>query len=230
MIFAFWWKSKPLKGPDRWYLYVMSAYLFSFLWIFISYADIIDKYRFLAFLPINLLFWIGPLLFQFSKSKLYNNFRFRGQDLKHYIIPIAHFSFYFFAFLLPSDQKFGLFKQEYYSLYKVYEDASFGIIMFLYCYFGYRFIKHEQWLVSDSTSRSEIVKISWMRRFFKLFFLASFIHLGHGLFFILNSFIFKISIQNNYLELMNLFVFMTCMGWLGFHAVIMKALPKPVKF
>ncbi len=111
MIFAFWWKSKPLKGPDRWYLYVMSAYLFSFLWIFISYADIIDKYRFLAFLPINLLFWIGPLLFQFSKSKLYNNFRFRGQDLKHYIIPIAHFSFYFFAFLLPSDQKFGLFNQ-----------------------------------------------------------------------------------------------------------------------
>lgn len=230
MMAAFWYKSRPLQGPNRWYFYIMAGYFFSFLNIFIAHTRLIETRHFFAFLPFNFLFWLGPLLFQFSKSKLYRNFRFSGKDLKHYIIPIAHTSFYVFAFFLPQDQKIGLYNQEYSSLYKPFEEFSFGAIMFLYCYFGYRFIKHEQWSLTKETPRAEIVKISWLRRFFKLFFLSSFIHLGHGLFFICHAFIFKFVIQNNYLELLNILVLMICMIWLGLHAVIMKALPKTTGF
>lgn len=227
MIFAFGWKSRPVKGPDRWYIYGMISYLMSFLWIWLSHSKVFVNMPAFTFFPINFLLWLGPIMFQFIKSKLYVNFRFTGKDLKHFILPIAHLSFYVFAFCLPATQKYGLYTQEYHFLYKPLEEASFGIIMFLYCYFAYRFIKHEQWSITSMTPKPEIVKISWLRRFFKLFFLCAIVHLTNGLFTMLNAFFIKINFETNYLELLNIFVLMVCMGWLGFHAVIMKALPKP---
>lgn len=226
MIFAFGWKSRPVKGPDRWYEYVMLSYLLSFLWMWMISARVQDRANFLSFLPVNLILWPGPVLFHFIKSKLYRNFRFRPRDLKHFIFPLAHLSFYFFAFALPPMRKYNLFLHEYHAIYKPFEDFSFGVIIFLYCYFAYRFIKHEQWSINESTPKAEIVKISWLQRFFKVFFLSSFVHLAYGLFSMANAFIFRIEFENNYLELLHIFVFMICMGWLGFHAVLMKALPK----
>jgi hypothetical protein len=228
ILFAFWWKSKPLKGPDKWYFLSMIAYLFSFVWFVLCYSKTFVEKPSLDFIPINLTFFIGPMLFQFSKMKLYESARFRGKDIKHFILPLGHISFYCFAFLLPPAQKNGLYLQEYMHLYRPYEEASFGIIIFLYCYFSYRFIKHEQWSIKPQTRKSEIIKISWMQRFLKLFFIGSWVYLFNGLFALVNTFFLKISIQNNYLELLSIFVFMISMGWLGFHAVIMKALPKDI--
>lgn len=226
MCFAFWWKSRPIQGPNRWYLYLMLAYLLGFIWLWMVQANVFEKHPFFCFIPINFLLWVGPVLFQFAKSKLYVNFRFKGNDLKHFLIPLAHFSFYGFAFLLPEQQKLGLYNQEYHDLYKVYETASFGLLMFLYCYFAYRFVKHEHWSMSVQTPRAEIIKILWLKRFLKLFFIASWVHLFYGLFSIVDAFFLKWSIKHNYLEFLNMFVIMVCLGWLGFHAVLMKALPK----
>lgn len=228
MIVAFGWKSRPLQGPDRWYIYVMLSYLLSFLWIWLTTSGIFSRVNMLSFLPINLILWVGPVLFHFIKSKLYRNYRFRIKDLKHFLIPLAHLSFYGFVFVLLPGEKYQLYLHDYHNIYKPFEDFSFGVIMFFYCYFAYRFIKHEQWSINTTTPKAEIVKISWLQRFFKLFFLSSFVHLAHGIFALLNSFFIKIVIENNYLELLHIFVFMICMGWLGFHAVIMKALPKAI--
>ncbi|HNA42598.1 MAG TPA: hypothetical protein PLP81_10925, partial [Saprospiraceae bacterium] len=71
MIFAFGWKSRPVKGPDRWYEYVMLSYLLSFLWMWMISARVQDRANFLSFLPVNLILWPGPVLFHFIKSKLY---------------------------------------------------------------------------------------------------------------------------------------------------------------
>lgn len=229
MMVAFGWKSRPVVGPDRWYEYAMLSYLLSFLWIWVTAAALFNRVNELSFIPINFVLWIGPVLFHFVKSKLYRNFRFRARDLKHFLIPLAHLSFYVFAFMQGPAQKYSMFVHKYHSLYKPFEEFSFGVIMFLYCYFAYRFIKHEQWSIHEGTPRAEIVKISWMQRFFKLFFLSSFVHLANGLFAVTNAFFLKMAIENNYLELLHIFVFMICMGWLGFHAVIMKALPKSVR-
>lgn len=226
VIFAFYYKSKPVKGPDKWYLYILIGYLSSFLWIWLSYSSLFKSYQYLIFLPINLSFWIGPFIFFFVKSKLYDNFRSKGKDLKHFILPISHISFYVFAFLMPIEKKVSLYFGNYQDFYKPIELASFGLIYFLYLYFAYRFIKHEQWSITHNKSREFLIKIEWIRRFIKILWTGSWVYLCFGLLYVLNNFFLKIHFKNNYLELMSLLTFMFSMGWLGLHAVLMKVLPK----
>ena len=226
VIIAFTYKSRPLKGPDRWYLYILISYFASFIWIWLSYSTIFKLWPSSLFLPVNLSFCIGPVIFFFVKSKLYENFRASGSDLKHFILPISHVSFYVFAFLMPIEKKATLYFGSYQLLYKPIEQASFGIIYFFYLYFAYRYIKHEQWSITKDNSREFRIKIEWIRRFIKILWAGSFIYLSFGLIYILNSLIFKIHFKHNYLEILSLLTFMCSIGWLGIHAVLMKVLPK----
>jgi hypothetical protein len=226
VITAFTYKSRPIKGPDRWYQYILIFYLLSFIWIWLSFSSVFLKWPSLIFIPINLSFLLGPMIFMFVKSKLYENFRVRKTDFKHLVIPVAHLSFYVFAFIMPIEKKAELYFGNYQLYYKPIEQASFGIIYFIYLYFAYRFIKHEQWSISETETREFRIKLEWIRRFIKILWGGAWIILTFGLFYVLNSLIFKLRFKHNYLELLSLFTYMFSMGWLGIHAVLMKVLPK----
>jgi pilus assembly protein TadC len=104
--------------------------------------DFFTNYPKLYFVPIYFTHAFGPLLFFYTKSSLYPQFRLHLRDLKHFLLPIAQSSFFFFTFFNSPSQKEWLWRNDYSLLYGTFAYPLYVFSFTVYSYFAYRFVRH----------------------------------------------------------------------------------------
>ncbi len=95
----------------------------------------------LNFLPIYFSFALGPTIFYFVKSATYYSFTLSKKDIKHFILPIAQFSFFVFTFNKPSHDLLSIKNSILFPYYGVFEKFIFVFTFLAYLYFANNFVK-----------------------------------------------------------------------------------------
>lgn len=181
-----------------------SNYLFSSLLFFTS-LTLLHQFLFLIkafdyrpqlyFIPIYFTFSIGPLLYFYIKSALFRGQYLTKKDLKHFILPIAQFSFFIFSFLEQNPKIHSIKNSIIFPYYGVFEKFIFFITVILYIYFAKKYvikqIQNETTLVWERTNQFRLLM---------LLKISNYLFLLHGLILISDPLLFKFfSIDiNNY--------------------------------
>ena len=93
------------------------------------------------FLPFYFSHSFGPLLFYYVKATLYENFALKRSDLKHFLLPMAQFSFFVFILFIDPQLKRDRWENDFSPLYGTFGYPVYLLLFTTYSYFAYRFIK-----------------------------------------------------------------------------------------
>ena len=99
------------------------------------------KYPRFYFLPIYFTHAFGPLLFYYVKATLYPKFTLKWSDLKHFLLPVAQFSFFVFVLFKDPQLKRERWDNDFSMLYGTFGYPVYLLLFTSYSYFAYRFIK-----------------------------------------------------------------------------------------
>ena len=161
---------------------------------FLFLIKVYDQYPQMYFLPIYFSFSIGPLIYFFTKNTLYRGHFLNTKDLKHFILPIAQFSFFLFSFIQLEDKLHSIKNSIIFPYYGVFEKFIFVITVLLYIYFSkkyvYKKLDVEQTMVWERTNQFRLLVFLKITNY--LFVLHGAILLSDPLFYKF----FKIDINN----------------------------------
>lgn len=93
------------------------------------------------FFPIYFTHSFGPLLFYYVKATLYAKFSLKWTDLKHFLLPIAQFSFFALILFKDPQLKKEQWENDFSLLYGTFGYPIYLLLFTSYSYFAYRFIK-----------------------------------------------------------------------------------------
>lgn len=152
--------------------YLYAALLFSssltLLHQLLYYLGYANQNPRLNFLPIYFTFLLGPLLFYYVKSASYKTFILNKEDIKHFILPIAQFSFFVLTYNRPSHDLLSIKNSILFPYYGVFEKFIFAVTFLAYLYFASKFVKvnlqHEQqtyWQKRNNFRLRVLLKISY---------------------------------------------------------------------
>ncbi|GEM_PF-2888352 len=224
VLVGFIYKTKQWSAVDLWYALFFIAAWSTVLWWFTSLAVPLLNWPSLLFLPLHFGLWLGPLYFIFVKCELYNGEANSWKDLKHFILPLSHLSFYFFAFLSPIAIKISLWNGAYSQYYSALEFGSFGLMFNLYMYFSYRFVKYA--LSQQGEDAARAVMLSWLKRVTRVWWFVSITIMIFGAISMIDAFLFDHLLGLHYPALIAYGVLLGSLSWAALHAILMKALPR----
>ncbi len=120
------------------------------------------------FIPISYTLSFGPLLFFFTKSRLFRPFYLQKKDFKHFILPLAQAVFYLTVGFRDMAFKQQLWEANYLPFYKPVEGLLYLISFSLYLYFSYRFIRYKLALLRKKGAFPwELDKVNRLKRMVK---------------------------------------------------------------
>lgn len=99
------------------------------------------------FIPIWYTLSFGPLLFFFTKSRLFAPFQLQKKDFKHFIIPVVQAAFYVAVGFRSAAFKSQIWDSIYLPLYKPLEGLIYVVGFSMYLYFAYRFIRYKLFIL-----------------------------------------------------------------------------------
>ncbi len=99
-----------------------------------------DHYPQHKFFPIYFTLAFPSLLFYYVKLNLYPTYRFRLSDIKHFLLPLAQWGFFWMVFFQPVDEKVNVGRYFYSPFYGGLEQAIYLTSFFAYLYFAYRYV------------------------------------------------------------------------------------------
>ncbi|MEL7251443.1 MAG: hypothetical protein AAFZ63_01650 [Bacteroidota bacterium] len=103
-----------------------------------------DSHPSWKFFPIYFTLSIPTLLFYYVKLSLYPAYRLRGTDIKHFLLPVAQWLFFWSVFLRPLTDKVDAGRYFYNPFYGGLEQAIYLSSFFAYLYFSYRYVYHRR--------------------------------------------------------------------------------------
>ena len=103
-----------------------------------------DHFPRFKFFPIYFTLAFPSLLFYYVKLNLYPSYRFRFTDIKHFLLPLAQWGFFWMIFLSSLEQKADMGRNFYNPFYGGLEQAIYLTSFFAYLYFAYRYVLHRR--------------------------------------------------------------------------------------
>jgi len=125
------------------------------------------------FLPIYYTLAFPTLLFYYVKISLYPAYRFRGSDIKHFILPVGQLLFFVVMFFMPVAYKSGMDRQPLNPFFGAAEQFLKLTTFFAYLYFAARYIKHRR---KTATQPKEIRQVLYLRMLVQILFVLFCIH------------------------------------------------------
>lgn len=135
-----------------------------------GFYDHFPQYK---FFPIYFTLAFPSLLFYHVKLNLYPQYRMRATDLKHFILPVLQWLFFWRIFLSDIEAKVDQGRDFYSFFYGGLEQALYLASFFAYLYFAYRYVWHRQRKKLDARERK---KVWYLRKLVKGLFVLFCIH------------------------------------------------------
>lgn len=127
----------------------------------------------LRYLPVYFSLLLPTLLFYYVKLSAYPSYRMRWTDLKHFVLPLFQWIFFWIVFLREPARKLQWEDSFYNPFYGGFEKGLFLVLMVAYLYFAFRYVRHRQ----REITRSRLPRKLWyLRNFVKGLFVLFAIH------------------------------------------------------
>lgn len=107
------------------------------------------------YLPIYFTLSIGPLLFFSMKLWVYPAYRLRFSDLKHALLPVGQFLYFFYVFFQPVEFKRNLIRDFFSPFNGGLEMILFVGTFYAYLYAAYRYILHKRFTLCHHPNTTE---------------------------------------------------------------------------
>ena len=108
------------------------------------FSGVYEYYPRLKFIPLYYTLAFPPLLFYHVKLSLYPAYHLRGTDVKHFLLPVMQFLFFFTLFLLPASVK-GQWDRSFYNpFYGAFEQVLYLSSFLAYLYFAHRYVRQRR--------------------------------------------------------------------------------------
>lgn len=136
-----WIQRKESSLAKLIFSFLITTMSLTLLYTFLEKVNFFQKHPKFLFFPIYFTYSFGPLLFFYVKASLYKSFKLSWKDLKHFLLPIAQTSFFFFMIFQSADIKNERWLNDYSLLYGTFGYPIYLLSFTIYSYFAYRFIK-----------------------------------------------------------------------------------------
>lgn len=103
----------------------------------VGFYDLYPAYK---FLPIYFTLAFPSLLFYYVKLTLYPSYRIQFSDIKHFLLPLSQWLFFWSILFLPLEVKVNVDRYFYNPFYGGLEQAIYLSSFFAYLYFSYRYV------------------------------------------------------------------------------------------
>jgi hypothetical protein len=135
-----------------------------------SYAH----YPRLYFLPIYFTLALPPLLFYHVKFSVYPAYQFRWTDLKHFVLPVAQWLFFWGMFFTDVEYKSEYGRRFFNPFFGAAEQALYLGTFIAYWYFARRYVRQK---AQQNLQRGEARLVAYLRNLLKILFVLFAIHL-----------------------------------------------------
>lgn len=152
----FFFKRSGVKRANYFYGILLITIGLTLLHNILYITGIYERFPKLNFLPIYFTLAFPTLLFYYVKLTLYPTYRLRRTDIKHFILPVGQWLFFWGIFLTSVSFKGGLGRNFYNPFYGAFEQFIYLTSFFAYMYFAYRYIRHRQQQVLDAHKARQI--------------------------------------------------------------------------
>ncbi len=152
---------------------LLTAFALTLLHNTLTVTHFFSEYPRWKFLPIYFTLSFPTLLFYHVKLELYPAYRLRASDIKHFILPVGQFLFFFFMFFTAVAFKRGFDRHFFNPFYGALEHLLYLTSFFAYLYFAYRYVKQKRKHVRD---RVEVRKVLYLRALLRFLFVLFIIH------------------------------------------------------
>lgn len=163
----------------RLFSFLLLAFSLTLLNNFLAYWGVFNRHPRYYFLPIYFSLSLGPLLFFYVKSQLYPAMQLRRNDSKHFIMPIVQLVIFLMIGFRSLAFKSNIRQHFFSPVYGSFEDALYLVTFFMYCYFAYRFIKHEIAHLQAHRNRRYRLILGWQKRMVKVLFMLFFVNAAY---------------------------------------------------
>lgn len=135
-----------------------------------GFYDTFPRYK---FFPIYFTLAFPSLLFFYVKLSLYPAYQLRFTDIKHFMLPLAQWVFFWCIFFSSVSFKAGINRYFYNPFYGGFEQAIYLVSFFAYLFFAYRYILHRQ---SQPLHGLERKQVWYLRKLVKGLFVLFGVH------------------------------------------------------
>ena len=168
------------RSDNRWanllFSLLLAAFALTLLDNLIAFTGFGQRHLRIASLPFYTSFAIAPLIFFYTKARLYPHFELSRRDFKHIILPITQFVLLSWVFLQGTETSIYFRTNFFNPFYGNLEKLIFILQFFSYLYFSYTFILHERQKfqtktflenTSNRAFRKHFLVLGWLKRFTK---------------------------------------------------------------
>ena len=196
---------------------LISVMSLTLLYTLAEKAGLFKKHPSLLFFPFYFTYFFGPLLFFYVKASLFPDFKLGWRDLKHFLLPIAQASFFFFMVFQSPEVKSQRWVYDYSLLYGTFGYPIYLLLFTAYSYFAYRFIKFKlkalEHINHTDYEKKHVIRLKKMVKglYFLLMINSSFIISNF-----LSSYFLRYALTNNSLyRFFSDFSFAAMIVWVG---------------
>lgn len=174
----FFFKRSGEKRANLFFGALLLAFSLTLLHNVLVFLDFYEQHPGWKFLPIYYTLSFPPLLFYYVKLNCYPSYQLRWTDIKHFILPLMQFLYFFGMFLTPVSFKSQFERIFYNPFFGAFEQFLYLVTFFFYLYFAYRYVlqRRRQLQGQQPPDPWKIKRIIYLEKLLQILFLLFCIH------------------------------------------------------
>ncbi len=211
--FLFFFKKSGEKRANFFFGLLLITFGLTLLHNIFKITNTFEQYPIFSYLPIYFTLSFPTLLFFYVKLDLYPNYKLKGSDVKHFLLPLGQFTFFMMFFFKLFKQEYALERQFYSPFFGAFEQLLYLIFFFMYMYFSYRYILQKKKWARTKTERK---KVNYHYLLIQILFILFSIHTIFVLVDFISYDFFNIDLQTiNLFAALGVLSFAALVFWLG---------------